>query len=124
MRLVTVKRLCLMHRDICPILKDPQALRTVTDVIAGHLQKSFDKVDVIVGKLKNIGTGRDCRATLKLGRGAPLVTQYWGGTRHFFLLNLNNFKNIGGRGTCSPYPPPPYSVVPDRDGEENLPFNT
>ena len=29
------------------------------------------------------------------GGGAPLVTQYWGGgTKHFFLLILYNFKNI------------------------------
>ena len=32
------------------------------------------------------------------GGGALLVTQYWGGTRHFFLLNLYNFQNIGGGG--------------------------
>ena len=45
--------------------------------------------------------------------GASLVTQYWGGTRYFFLLALYNFKNIGrgggvGGSTC----PPPYSAVP------------
>ena len=28
-----------------------------------------------------------------------------GGTRHFFLITLYNFKNIGG-GTCPPAPPP------------------
>ena len=33
-----------------------------------------------------------------------------GGTRYFFLLNLFNFKNIGGGSTCPPCPP--YSVVP------------
>ena len=33
-----------------------------------------------------------------------------GGTKHFFLLTLYNFKNIGGRGTC---PPPPHSAVPE-----------
>ena len=43
--------------------------------------------------------------------GALLVPQYWGGrrgTRHFFLLTLYNFKNIGG------HVPPllPYSAVP------------
>ena len=26
------------------------------------------------------------------------MTQYWGGTKHFFLLILYNFKNIGGGG--------------------------
>ena len=36
------------------------------------------------------------------------MTQYWGGTRHFFLLNLYNFKNIGGaRAPPAPNPPPP-----------------
>ena len=38
------------------------------------------------------------------GGGAPLVTQYWGDTKHFFLLTLYNFKNIGGGGTCPPAP--------------------
>ena len=54
---------------------------------------------------------RDRGATLRLGGGgggAPLVTQYWGVTKHFFLLILYNFKNIGGH-----VPPlPPYSAVP------------
>ena len=27
-----------------------------------------------------------------------------GGTQHFFLLNLYNFKNIGGGGMCPPAP--------------------
>ena len=55
---------------------------------------------------------RDRGATFRLG--GPLVNQYWGGggTKHFFLLNLYNFKNIGG-GHVSPCPPPPpYSAVP------------
>ena len=44
-----------------------------------------------------------------MGRGgAPLVTQYWGGTRHFFLLILYNFKSIGGNVP----PGPPCSAVP------------
>ena len=39
------------------------------------------------------------------GGGAPLMTQHWGGgTRHFFLLILYNFKNIGG-GHVPPAPP-------------------
>ena len=47
--------------------------------------------------------------------GARLVTQYWGGTKHFFLLILYNFKNIGGH--VPPFlpthpPPTPYSAVP------------
>ena len=54
---------------------------------------------------------RDRGATLRLG-GAPLVTEYWGGcTRHFFLLTLYNFKNIGGGGTF--HTCPPYSAVPE-----------
>ena len=32
------------------------------------------------------------------------MPQYWGGTKHFFLLTLYNFKNIWGGGSC---PPPP-----------------
>ena len=41
---------------------------------------------------------------------APLLSQYWGGTKHFFLLILYNFRNIGGH--VPPCPPPPYSAVP------------
>ena len=33
------------------------------------------------------------------------MTEYWGGTIHFFLLTLYNFKNIGG--ARAPSPPPP-----------------
>ena len=46
------------------------------------------------------------------GGGAPLVTQYWGVTRHFFSLTLYNFKNIG-RAHAPPPSLPPYSAVPD-----------
>ena len=48
---------------------------------------------------------RDRRSSLRLGGGggAPLVTQYWGDTRHFFLLSLYNFKNIWG--DTFPLPP-------------------
>ena len=38
------------------------------------------------------------------------MTEYWGGgTRHFFLLTLYNFKNIGGggRGAGARAPPAP-----------------
>ena len=45
----------------------------------------------------------------KIG-GAQLVTRYWGGTRHFFLLTLYNFKNIGGGG--GGHMPPSCSAVP------------
>ena len=39
------------------------------------------------------------------------MTQYWGDTRHVFLLTLYNFKNIGGH--VPPPPPRPHcSVVP------------
>ena len=38
------------------------------------------------------------------------MTEYWGGTMHFFLLTLYNFKNIGGGHV--PSPPAPYSAVP------------
>ena len=35
------------------------------------------------------------------------MTQYWGGTKQFFLLILFNFKNIGGHVPPLPPPPPP-----------------
>ena len=40
------------------------------------------------------------------------MTQYWGGggTKHFFLLTLYNFKTIGRGGHVPPLPP--YSAVP------------
>ena len=55
----------------------------------------------------SLGFSRDRGAILRFlggGEGAPLVTQYWGGTRHFFLLILYNFKNIWG-GTRAPPAP-------------------
>ena len=48
------------------------------------------------------------------GRGAPLVTQYWGGIKQFFLLILYNFGNIGGGGgeaRAPPCPPTPRSLT-------------
>ena len=50
---------------------------------------------------------RDRGATLRSGEGggAPLVTRYWGGgggTRHFSLLTLYNFKNIRGHVPSRP----------------------
>ena len=59
---------------------------------------------------------RDRAATLRLGGGGHHYwPQYWGGggTRHFFLLNLYNFQNIGGHVPPCPLPPP-YSTVPVR----------
>ena len=60
-----------------------------------------------------ISSGRDRGATKRFGGGgggakAPLVTQYWGSTRHFFSLNLYNFQNIGGH--VPPCPPTPWSL--------------
>lgn len=37
-------------RDICPVLKDCNALRTVTDLITEHLQAKFSDIDAIVGE--------------------------------------------------------------------------
>ena len=48
---------------------------------------------------------RDRGATLRWG-GAPLVTQYWGGTKHFFILTI-----LGG-GACAPQPPLLYGPCP------------
>ncbi|KAK3741148.1 hypothetical protein QZH41_011822 [Actinostola sp. cb2023] len=38
-------------KDICPILKDPSALKTVTDVITDHIKKNIGQINVIVGTL-------------------------------------------------------------------------
>ena len=63
----------------------------------------------------------DGGATLRLegGGGSPLVTQYWEGTKHFFLLILYNLKNIeGGGGARAPLRPPllrgPWFRVPNQ----------
>ncbi|XP_068725682.1 adenine phosphoribosyltransferase-like [Montipora capricornis] len=39
----------ILFRDICPVLKDCNALRTVTDLITEHLQANFSEIDAIVG---------------------------------------------------------------------------
>ena len=44
-----------------------------------------------------------------MGGGGTISDSILGGTRHFFLLNLYNFKNIGGGGAGAS---PPYSAVP------------
>ena len=51
--------------------------------------------------LTNVWTlDRNRGATLKLGGGGEgtISDSIFGGTRHFFLLNLYNFINIGGGG--------------------------
>ena len=53
---------------------------------------------------------------MRLG-GGTISDSILGGTRHFFLLNLYNFKNIGGV-TC-PSPLPPYSAVPAQGLSKN-----
>ena len=53
------------------------------------------------------GTDRDRRATSRLGGGGGgghISDSILGGTRHFFLLTLYNFKNTGGH--IPPHPPP------------------
>ena len=55
---------------------------------------------------------RDRGATLRLGgegEGTISASILGGGTRHFVLLTLYNFKNIGRH---VPPPPHPYSAVP------------
>ena len=62
---------------------------------------------------RNYPLSRDRGATLRLGGG-----EGWGtisdsilwGTKHFFLLILYNFKNIGG--ARAPPPPPPIPPAP------------
>ncbi|XP_078365135.1 adenine phosphoribosyltransferase-like [Oculina patagonica] len=39
----------IIFRDICPVLKDCNALRIVTDLLTDHLRKNFQKIDAIVG---------------------------------------------------------------------------
>lgn len=39
----------IVFRDICPILKDPEALRAVISVFEEHVRKNFQQVDLIVG---------------------------------------------------------------------------
>lgn len=39
----------ILFRDICPVLKDCNALRTVTDLITEHLQAKFLDINAIVG---------------------------------------------------------------------------
>ena len=47
------------------------------------------------------------------GRGWGTVSDsILGDTRHFFLLTLYNFKNIGGGGVTCPLVPSPCSAVP------------
>lgn len=42
--------MCVSHRDICPILKDPATLTAVIDLFEEHVRKNHQKVDLIVGK--------------------------------------------------------------------------
>ena len=39
-------------RDICPVLYDCNALRTVTDILTEHIKANFAGVDAIVGSCK------------------------------------------------------------------------
>ena len=58
-------------------------------------------------------THRDRRAALRLGGGGGIISDsILGGTRHFFLLTLYNFKNIGGGGAhASPATPTPWFLT-------------
>ena len=56
-----------------------------------------------------LGLVRDHRETLRLG-GGTISDSILGGHKTLFLLNLYNFKNIGGGGTCPPCPPTPQSL--------------
>ena len=50
------------------------------------------------------------------GRGGTISGSILGGggTRHFYLLTLYNFKNIVGGGGGARAPRAPYSAVPER----------
>ncbi|XP_030011916.1 adenine phosphoribosyltransferase [Sphaeramia orbicularis] len=39
----------ILFRDICPILKDPAALKAVIDLFEEHVRKNYCHVDLIVG---------------------------------------------------------------------------
>ncbi|XP_063266912.1 adenine phosphoribosyltransferase isoform X2 [Prinia subflava] len=39
----------VLFRDICPLLKDPVAFRTLIDLLEEHVRASFPKIDFIVG---------------------------------------------------------------------------
>ena len=54
-----------------------------------------------------------------MGGGGTISDSILGGTRHFFLLNLYNFKNIGGGARATP-PCPPTPRVPARGLSKNL----
>ena len=51
------------------------------------------------------------------GGGTPLVTQYGGATKHFFVLILNNFQLKILGGTC---PPPLLRGPCGKSGDRNL----
>ena len=67
-----------------------------TKIIPKQQKASEFKIKKFSHQLSRAYFHRDHRATLRLGEGASLVIQYWRGIRHFFLLTLNSFKNIGG----------------------------
>ena len=51
--LTSKEHLLFSSRDICPVLKDCNALRTVTDLLTEHLQTDFpDGIDAVVGKFE------------------------------------------------------------------------
>ncbi|XP_031551201.1 adenine phosphoribosyltransferase-like isoform X1 [Actinia tenebrosa] len=39
----------ISFKDICPILKDPCTLKTVTDVTSDHIRKNVGQIDAIIG---------------------------------------------------------------------------
>ena len=77
------------------------------------LSKSFELdcfrscIGDFLKKTQVVGS-RDHEATLGLGGGTINDSILGGGTKHFFLLILYNFQNIGGARA----PPAPYSAVP------------
>ena len=65
----------------------------------------------ILRTFEDAGNPQNPSLALKLDVLTGIAEQLWhggGGTIHFFLLTLYNFRNI--RGWCAP--PAPYSAVP------------
>ena len=78
-------------------------------------------------KYKPPHVSQDCGATLRYGGGGgggTISDSILGGTKHFFLVILYNFKNIGegGGARAPPAPPTPLSLYSLQILSENFPW--